>query len=57
LPKETELTLLLDGGEAKVVTIKGGGKGKAKWKNVAPGEREVCIDQCPDICNSTHCGE
>ena len=57
LPEGTELTLLLDGGDAKVVTIKSNGKAKTKWKKVAPGEHEVCIEQCPDICDDATCSE
>ena len=57
LPEGTELTLLLDGGDAKVVTIKGSGKAKTKWKKVDPGEHEVCVEQCPDICDDANCSE
>ena len=51
----TMLTLVLDDTERKVVTIGRRGKAKAKWKKVDVGDHEVCVDECPGLCKSTHC--
>jgi len=57
LPEGTELSLILNGLIARDVAVNGKGKATARWTDVTPGEREVCIDQCQDICNSARCGE
>ncbi len=55
LPKGTVVTLLLDGQRALDVTVNNRGKAKARWKNVAEGNHEVCIEQCKDICRKANC--
>ncbi len=57
LPEGTQLTLLNNGGDAKVVNINRRGKGKAKWTRQA-GKHEVTIEECPNIPGkSADCGE
>jgi len=55
LGEGAELTLILDGSDEQVVTTEKSGKAKAKWRKVEPGDHEVCIVECPDICDDTSC--
>ncbi len=55
LPKQTLLTLLLDGERPKSAITNRSGKAKAKWNNVESGNHKVCINECPDICKSAKC--
>ncbi len=57
LPEGTQLTLLNNGGDAKVVNINRRGKGKAKWTRQS-GKHEVTIQECPNIPGKeADCGE
>ncbi len=56
LPQGTEMTLVLDGEDRKTVKTKGNGKAKAKWKKIEPGDHEVCIEECPEVCDDARCG-
>ncbi len=55
LGEGAELTLILDDGKEKGVTTKRNGKAKAKWRRVDSGDHQVCIVECPDICDDTSC--
>ncbi len=55
LEQGTILTLTLDGGNRRPVSVNRRGKAKAKWTRVDPGDHEVCIDECPGLCRSTSC--
>ncbi len=55
LSENTRLTLTLDEKKSRVVTINRRGKGKTKWRRVAEGDHEVCIDECPGRCGQTNC--
>jgi len=52
---DTEITLLLDGGNPNTKTTKGNGKAKYKWSNVGVGAHEACVENCNMICDSADC--
>ena len=52
-----KLTIVLDGIVRKEVTINGKGKAKARFKRLAPGDHEVCVDGCEDLCKGFSCPE
>lgn len=56
LPEGTQLTLLLDGTDPKVVELNRKGKAKTSWRDAAPGAHEVCIEECPAECAGADCG-
>ncbi|RJP36386.1 MAG: hypothetical protein C4547_07495 [Phycisphaerales bacterium] len=55
LEQGTSLTLLLDNADARVVAVNAKGKAKATWTNVPPGRHEVCIQECPQLCDAAKC--
>lgn len=55
LPPGTELTLTLDGQQSRAVVIGARGKAKASFPGAGPGDHEVCLDECPGLCDSTAC--
>ncbi len=55
LEEGTSLTLLLDGGNARVLEVSRKGKVKVTWTNVPDGQHEVCIEECPQLCETAKC--
>ncbi len=55
LPGGTELTLVLEDGTSKVVTLNRRGKGKAKWTGQRNRTRRICIAECEDHCVEARC--
>lgn len=55
LPAGTELTLVRNGGDEKILTVSAKGKGKASWKGQS-GAQTVCIADCPQApCAPANC--
>lgn len=50
----TVLTVSNNGRDVRQVSINQRGKGKAVWRNQS-GPHEVCILECPDICDAAAC--
>lgn len=55
LPEGTTLTLVLDGSTSQTVKTKSSGTAKGKFKNVAVGSHQICIEECPAICANVSC--
>ncbi|RJP40536.1 MAG: hypothetical protein C4547_02715 [Phycisphaerales bacterium] len=54
LEPQTALTLLLDGGQPRLIFTNRNGSARAVWKNV-PEARETCIESCQDWCRGVSC--
>ncbi len=54
LEPQTALTLVLDGGDPRVVFTDRKGVAKAVWKNIAEAN-EICIESCPGLCRTAGC--
>ncbi len=50
------VTLSLDGLRAERASVNGRGRAKAAFSPVAPGTHEICIAECPGLCDTTDCG-
>jgi len=55
LAEGTILHLSNNGGEIIPVALNRRGKGKATWRGQS-GDHEVCVVECPEVCNSADCG-
>ena len=55
LPEKMQVTLILDDADPRLVKINRRGKAKATWKKADPGDHEVCIVGCSDVCRSVKC--
>lgn len=54
LPRGVHVALTNNGANPRQAVINKRGKGKAKWRKQS-GQHEVCVDGCPDICESAQC--
>ena len=52
---DTEYTLSLDGENDSTVKIRGRGWGTTRWTDVTAGEHQVCVEGCPELCETVTC--
>jgi len=55
LPEATELAVALDGGQTQAVSVNKRGRASVTWGEVAPGDHEVCLFDCPQSCATVTC--
>lgn len=54
-PAGTPLTFVLDGGDSRTVTTNVFGRAVARWHAAAPGDHQVCIEDCDGSCRAVTC--
>ncbi len=55
LPEGTLLQVTLDGNVTREARVGSRGRAEVVFENVAPGVHEVCVDECPEVCQSVEC--
>lgn len=55
LPPDSEVEVVLDGGNNRFVLIKAKGKGKVTYRSVDPGDHVVSLVRCPEIQKQVTC--
>jgi hypothetical protein len=53
-PQGSRIFLTLDG-EADTATVSRFGRASTRWRDVAKGEHEVCVEDCAELCRTVTC--